>query len=101
MSSIKEIIKKGLVVSDDITDKLIVQHLRNGEFRKYKSPKRKAIYETIILTDEQKKEIDLLYKTYYGEKSHILGIATLQHLQGSLIRIIFLNYYLFQNLSIL
>ena len=68
MSGIKEIIKKGLVVSDDITDKLIVQHLRNGEFRKYKSPKRKAIYETIILTDEQKKEIDQLYKTYYGEK---------------------------------
>lgn len=68
MSGLKEIVKKGIVISDDIIDAVKVQHLRNGEIKKYNSPKRKEIFETISLTNSQKKEIDELFETYYGEK---------------------------------
>ncbi len=68
MSGIKTVAKKGLIVADDFIDDMKVWHLRKGEFRKYTSPKRKAIYETVTLTDAQKKEIDDLFTSSYGEK---------------------------------
>ena len=47
---IKSIMKRGIVSADDFYDAIKVKHLRNGEIRKFKSPKRKAIYETVNLT---------------------------------------------------
>ncbi len=68
MSRIKTIAKKAIITADDFIDDIKVHHLRNGEFRKYKDPRRKAIYETVNLTSEQKQEIDDLFLRNYGEK---------------------------------
>ena len=77
--SIKSIVKKGIVAADDLADAIIVRHLRNGEIRKFKSPKRKAIYETVNLTTEQKAEIDELFLTYYGKKIPYTWVASSFH----------------------
>ena len=68
MSGIKTIAKKAIITADDFIDDIKVRHLRNGEFRKYKDPRRKEIYETVNLTSEQKQEIDDLFLRNYGEK---------------------------------
>lgn len=49
-------------------DRYLIKARRNHEIKKFMDPRRKAIYETVELTDEQKKLIDHLYESYYGEK---------------------------------
>ena len=41
---------------------------RSNEIRKYKDPRRVAIYEKVVLSKEQKAQIDALYVKNYGEK---------------------------------
>lgn len=49
-------------------EKHLFNRKRNIEVQKYKDKRRVEIYSKIKLTDEQKKEIDSLYLTNYGEK---------------------------------
>lgn len=41
---------------------------KRQERQKYRDPRRRAIYETVMLTPEQKAAIDRLYLENYGEK---------------------------------
>ena len=52
----------------NLSDKIIRQLSKKNEIRKFKDPKRVAIYETINLSEKQMKEIDALYVTHYGKK---------------------------------
>ena len=52
----------------DLIEKLEGKYLRYGEIRKFKDPRRVAIYSKVCLTDKQKKEIDALYLKNYGSK---------------------------------
>ncbi len=52
----------------DEYDTLRILRRRRNEIKKFKDPRRKEIYETIRLTDEQKRQIDALYLNHYGEK---------------------------------
>lgn len=47
---------------------LLIYLARKNEVKKFSDIRRKEIYEQVTLTTEQKKEIDLLYKQYLGEK---------------------------------
>lgn len=44
------------------------QAMRKNEYKKYEDPRRVAIYSSIILSDEQKKQIDDLFVNHYGKK---------------------------------
>lgn len=57
---------KNLVFNSIDIAKSISSHA--GEKSKFKDPRRKAIYETVELTEEQKNAIDVLYKENYGKK---------------------------------
>jgi hypothetical protein len=52
----------------NIKDRWRIYRRRRHEIKKFEDPRRIQIYETVDLTAEQKKQIDDLYKTYYGEK---------------------------------
>ena len=52
----------------DIKDRWRIYRRRRSEIKKFEDPRRIKIYEAVTLTDEQKKQIDDLYETYYGEK---------------------------------
>ena len=65
MTSLKNKIKS---TSVNIFDRLFVTKVRANEIKKYKQKCRVDIYSKIKLTDAQKKEIDDLYLTNYGEK---------------------------------
>lgn len=64
----KKFIKKILEFFSDLIEKMQIRRSKNAEKRKYRSKKRKNIYETVNLTTEQKKAIDNLYKNNYGKK---------------------------------
>lgn len=44
------------------------EYKRKNTYIKFEAPERKAIYESVILTDEQIGEIDALYEKNYGTK---------------------------------
>ena len=52
----------------NLKDRWFIYRHRCSEIRKFEDPRRIKIYEAVTLTDEQKKQIDDLYETYYGEK---------------------------------
>lgn len=47
-----------------------IKHFRsqNAQIRKYQDPRRVEIYSKVLLTDQQKAEIDKIYLENYGEK---------------------------------
>ena len=47
-------------------DRLFLYLSRKNEIKKFKDSRRKEIYNKIVLNNEQKKEIDELYKNNYG-----------------------------------
>lgn len=52
----------------NVKSRWFISRHRSSEIRKFEDQRRKKIYEAVTLTDEQKKQIDDLYKTNYGEK---------------------------------
>lgn len=52
----------------DLRENLIHFHLRNGEIRKFKDPRRKIITNKVVLSAEQKKQIDKTFINHYGKK---------------------------------
>ena len=55
-------------VFDGFKESFIVSRLHKLEKYKFKDDRRKNIYKNVKLSSKQKKEIDLLYKDYYGKK---------------------------------
>lgn len=60
--------KKFRLIILNIIDKAKIWYLRREQTQKYKDVRRKKIYSKIVLTPEQKKEIDSLYINNYGRK---------------------------------
>ena len=58
-------IKNFAVNSLDVVTRIIK---RSSEIKKFKDPRRKAIFETVQLSDMQKKQIDELFINNYGRK---------------------------------
>jgi hypothetical protein len=49
-------------------DALKLKHARRCEIKKFQDPRRVDIFSKVVLSDEQKSDIDELYKNNYGEK---------------------------------
>ena len=60
--------KKLRLIILNIIDKVKIWYLRREQVKKYKDVRRKKVYSEIVLTPEQKKEIDSLYINNYGRK---------------------------------
>ena len=60
--------KKILRIANDWTESFMIRHKRKNEIKKFKDPRRVAIWSEVDLTEEQKKAIDALYVENYGEK---------------------------------
>lgn len=65
MASLKRKVKTGIL---DLADAAGMSLARANEIRKFRDPRRKAIYETVTLSREQKQQIDSLFVPNYGEK---------------------------------
>lgn len=52
----------------DAYDRYYIKKREKNEIHKYNDPRRKNIYEKITLTESQKRSIDELYMSNYGEK---------------------------------
>jgi len=52
----------------DRFDKTLIKKSRQSEIKKFQDPRRKKIYNSIELSDEQKKAIDTFFIKNYGEK---------------------------------
>lgn len=52
----------------DLYDFIVRKILYKGELRKYTSKKRTSIYERIILSNQQKDDVDMLYVNSYGKR---------------------------------
>ena len=65
---IKKFIDKVLLIATDVIDKFIIHHRRNVEKRKFRDPRRMAIWKSVELTADQKQEIDDFYLEHYGQK---------------------------------
>lgn len=76
---------------DGFKESFIVSRLHKLEKYKFKDDRRKNIYKNVKLSSKQKKEIDLLYKDYYGKKSHIYGINITLRIQENLMQNISLS----------
>ena len=63
--NVKAIIKNQI---KDYQDRHLIKVRRAHEMNKFRDPRREAIYKAVELTDEQKRQIDNLYITNYGEK---------------------------------
>lgn len=63
--SIVQITKNALY---NIGDSMLTAHRKRNEINKFRHPSRKAIYESVTLTNEQKKAIDTLYQNNLGRK---------------------------------
>ena len=61
-------VKKCLNFADDTLERLHIKWQKRNEIKKYKNPKRVAIYSKVTLTKEQMADIDALYGKEYGEK---------------------------------
>lgn len=55
-------------VGQDLFERSIELYKRYAEYRKFKDPRRVAIFSNVRLTREQKKEIDDFYSKNYGKK---------------------------------
>lgn len=53
---------------DNIFDNIIIYRKKKVEVKKFNDARRKKIYTSVILTNEQKQEIDKLYINNYGKK---------------------------------
>lgn len=51
-----------------IYDKFQISILKHNEIKKFKDKRRKKIYKSVVLTKDQKKQIDVYFKKYYGKK---------------------------------
>ncbi len=49
-------------------DRHLIDSRRKAEIRKFQDSRRREIYESVQLTDEQKRQVDDLYVSNYGEK---------------------------------
>ena len=67
MGIIKQIVKKGVVVMDDLLDYAMIRHLQMGEIRKFKDSRRKRIYESVTLSQQQQADINSIFKHNYGK----------------------------------
>lgn len=67
--SLKRALKRKLKnIKNNSESMLFQKYLRYSEFKKFKSPKRKAIYSKVNLSKVQKKQIDDFFVENYGEK---------------------------------
>ena len=55
-------------ISITIFDKVIIRHRRNTEKKKFKDKRRVSIYSKVVLSNDQKKDIDDFYIANYGKK---------------------------------
>ena len=85
----------------NFVEKIRVFILEKKEIKKFKDGRRKKIYNSITLTKEQNKSIDNLYKKIMVKKFQIYGINISLLIQENLIKIIFQNYYIYQDLKII
>lgn len=60
--------KKILRMANDRTESFMIRHKRKNEIKKFKDPRRVAIWSEVDLTEDQKKAIDALYVENYGGK---------------------------------
>lgn len=68
MASIRKIIDFGIETYNNIFDKILIQHRRQTEIKKFKDKRRISITNSVNLTPEQKKSIDKFYQENYGSK---------------------------------
>lgn len=68
VKSPRDVVLKAQRSFSDAADSVQIRYKRKQEIRKYQDSRRRAIYEKIELTTEQKKAIDELYLNNYGEK---------------------------------
>lgn len=68
MSNLKKMAETAIRVSENYTDKLLISHRRRTEIRKMEDPRRVSIGDSVVLSTEQKKEVDDYFSTYYGER---------------------------------
>ncbi len=66
--SVKKIIKNLIKNAVDGFDNIKMKRSVKNEFRKFKDPRRVAIYEKVVLSKEQKESIDKFYLENYGRK---------------------------------
>lgn len=52
----------------DLNDRREIYSSRKNEYRKFQDPRRKKIYDSVVLTKEQETQIDELYIKNYGER---------------------------------
>ncbi len=64
----KFILHKFKVFYDRCLELYCIYRSKSREKNKFKNPNRKKIYSKVILTHEQKRDIDILYKENYGSK---------------------------------
>lgn len=60
--------RKVRTAAEDLYAELLHRQQQRGELRKFKDPRRAAIYSTVTLTREQEEQIDRLYVENYGKK---------------------------------
>ena len=71
------------------------------EIKKFQDPMRVAIRKQVVLSNEQKQNIDSSLKKTMERKYRTHGISIIQHIPETLMQHIFRNFYLFRNLSVL
>lgn len=49
-------------------ERILIRYMQKNEMDKFKDPRRVEIYSKVVLSREQKKQIDSLYKENYGKK---------------------------------
>lgn len=52
----------------DVMDRFLIHHRRNTEIKKFKDKRRVEIYKKVVLTKEQKRQIDEFFLENYGKK---------------------------------
>lgn len=67
-NTVRNIVMNTQTMFEDIADGIQIWHKRKQEINKFNDKRRRAIYETVQLTEKQKKAIDDLYTENYGEK---------------------------------
>lgn len=65
LSQLERILKLRI---ENFLDRMAIYRSRKREIRKLRDPRRVKIYSKVLLTDQQKAEIDRVYKENYGEK---------------------------------
>lgn len=65
---IRKFVNTAICFAEDFVDRVLVLHRRKVQIDKFQDTRRKAIWQSVKLTNIQKKEIDDFFLENYGEK---------------------------------